>query len=789
MPDSLRIPGLLTTALRQLGVAAVYACLIWVSLVFFAPERGGGVLFLASGFALAMLLLNLRYLGALFMGALAANALMGYSVETMLVLSIGGVLGAYLGAWLLLQDKVFDAALVTVRDYLLLIVYGGFVGSAVSAGLGVTGLLAAEVLTHATQLNSLFAGWLGGVLGVTVITPLILVWFHPVKARFPKQKIGEVFWATTVAFLVGQICFIGWFADVTNNVIRGYWVGYWVAFPIIWAAVRLGKRWVALFLVMAAIQAVLGGDWEAGLLPHGIAASRLGSYWLCMMLLALAGMMFSIYIEQRQRAETRMRQQSEELDFRNQILQMINQGASLPRVLSTLTQEFERLHSGCWCAVLLLDKEGKHLYYSAAASLPDFYKQAIDGLPVGDGIGAFGAAVCRGEPVIVSDMQSYGYWPVGFRVRDAAKKAGIQSCWSQPIKNSEHRVLGTFDIYHGINRQPSADEVEWMERMAYLAAQVIDQASIQEALHLKDMAFNASASAMVITDKNVRIQWANSAFSEMTGYHLNDLTGLALPDLGKSEKQDPAFHRTIWKKILAGNVWHGELVHRHKNGTDYDEEMTITPVNDAAGNLTHFIAVMRDITERKKSEEQIRTLAFYDTLTQLPNRRLLDDRLGRAMIASKRSNRYGALMFLDLDNFKPLNDKYGHGTGDLLLIEVAQRITRCVRGTDTVARFGGDEFVVMLDGLDTDRNESINEADIVAEKIRRAISEPFMLSAHKEGRGEISIEHRCSTSIGVALFIGDGVGCDDLLKRADMAMYRAKDKGRNRVHFFDARHN
>jgi diguanylate cyclase (GGDEF)-like protein/PAS domain S-box-containing protein len=439
--------------------------------------------------------------------------------------------------------------------------------------------------------------------------------------------------------------------------------------------------------------------------------------------------------------------------------------------------------------MLLLDKEGKHLRYGAATSLPDFYKQAINGLPIGEGVGSCGAAVRRGERFIISDMQSYTFWPVGFRFRDAAKKAGIQSWWSQPIKNSEHRVLGTFDIYHATPREPSAEDIDQMERMAHLAAQVIDQVSIQEILHLKDVAFNASASAMVIADKYARIQWANSAFSEMTGYRLSDLIGLTLHDLGKSEKQDPAFYQTIWKTILAGNVWHGELVHRHKNGADYDEEMTITPMKDAAGNLTHFIAVMRNITERKKSEEQIRTLAFYDTLTQLPNRRLLDDRLSRAMIASKRSNRYGALMFLDLDNFKPLNDKYGHGTGDLLLIEVAQRITRCVRGTDTVARFGGDEFVVMLDGLGTDRNESINEADIVAEKIRRAIAEPFMLNAHKEGRGEVSIEHRCSTSIGVALFIGDGVSCDDLLKRADMAMYRAKDKGRNRVHFFDARHS
>lgn len=789
MPHSLRNYGLLSIALKQLSVAAVHAILVWLSLALFAPsvvslEWGSSILFLASGFALAMLLLNLRYIGAIFLGALAANALLGYSVEAFLLLSIGSTLGASLGAWLLSRDKVFDVALVTARDYLLLIVYGGFIGSAVSAGIGATTLLSGGILAHEIQLNSLFILWVGNVLGVVFITPLILLWAHPCKELFPKQKINESLWVVAIAFLVGQIVFFGWFAAVIGHSINFYWL----ALPIVWAVLRLGKRWVALLMVLAAMQAVLAVNSGEGFVAHDIASSSLGNDWLIMVALALAGMLLSIYSEQRQQVEIRLRQQSEELNFRNQILQRINRGASLPLVLSGLTQEFERLHLGCWCAMVLLDKEGKHLYYGAAPSLPDFYKQAINGLPVGEGVGACGAAVRRGERVIISDMQRYSFWPVGFRFRDAAKKAGIQSCWSQPIKNSEHRVLGTFDVYHATHREPSAEEIDQMERMAHLAAQVIDQASLQEVLHLKNVAFNTSSNAMVITDKDARIQWANPAFGEMTGYSASEVIGLTLRDLGKSEKQDPVYDQTIWSTILAGNGWHGELVHRHKNGTDYDEEMTVTPMKDAAGNLTHFIAVMRNITERKKSEEQIRTLAFYDTLTQLPNRRLLDDRLSRAMIASKRSNRYGALMFLDLDNFKPLNDKYGHGTGDLLLIEVAQRITRCVRGTDTVARFGGDEFVVMLDGLSTDRNGSISEAEIVAEKIRRAISEPFMLSAHKEGRGDVIIEHRCSTSIGVALFIGDGVSSDDLLKRADMAMYRAKDKGRNRVHFFDARH-
>lgn len=784
MSNSLRTYGLLGLALRQLSVAVVHGALVWLSLVLFKLEPGSSVLCLASGFAVAVLLLNPGYIGAIFLGALAANALLGYPMETVLLVSIGATLGAYLGAWLLSRDQGFDVALLTARDYLLLVVYGGFIGSAINAGVGGIGLLSSGILVNETQLNSLFFSWLGNVLGVIFITPLILLWVHPDGEPFSKQKTGEAFWVVASAFLVGQMVFFGWLANAIGHPIDFYWL----ALPIGWAVLRLDTRWVALLLALAAMQAMFAVRSGMVFFATDISSGVLGNDWLIMVSLALTGMLLSIHSAQRRQIELGLRQQAEALNFRNQVLQRIIRGASLPLVLSDLTKEFERLHGECWCAMLLLDKEGKYLHYGAAPSLPDFYKQAINGLPVGDGVGASGAAVRRGERFIISDIQSYTFWPVGFRFRDAAKKAGIQSCWSQPIKNSEHRVLGTVDIYHATQREPSAEDIDQMERMAHLAAQVIEQVSLQEVLHLKDAAFNTSSIAMVITDKDTRIQWANPAFGEMTGYAASELIGLPLRDLGKSEKQDPAYDQTIWKTILAGNGWHGELIRRQKEGVDYDEEMTITPMKDAAGNPTHFIAVMRNITERKKSEEQIRTMAFYDTLTQLPNRRLLDDRLSRAMIASKRNNRYGALMFLDLDNFKPLNDKYGHGTGDLLLIEVAQRITRCVRGTDTVARFGGDEFVVMLDGLSTDRNESISEAEIVAEKIRRSIAEPFMLSMHKEGRGEVSIEHRCSTSIGVALFIGDGISSDDLLKRADMAMYRAKDKGRNRIHFFDARH-
>jgi diguanylate cyclase (GGDEF)-like protein/PAS domain S-box-containing protein len=213
---------------------------------------------------------------------------------------------------------------------------------------------------------------------------------------------------------------------------------------------------------------------------------------------------------------------------------------------------------------------------------------------------------------------------------------------------------------------------------------------------------------------------------------------------------------------------------------------SFVPIIGKTDIVEKIMCISEDITERKIADEKIHNLAFYDTLTRLPNRRLLKDRMAQAMAASKRSGCYGAVMFMDLDNFKPLNDTYGHGVGDELLVKVAQRMRSCLREMDTAARFGGDEFVVLLKELDVDWDRAMEQAGIVAEKIRVILAEPYSLSCTQVDGAEMSIEHHCTSSIGVVLFVGNEASQEKIFTGADIAMYQAKQKGRNAISFFDS---
>ena len=284
-----------------------------------------------------------------------------------------------------------------------------------------------------------------------------------------------------------------------------------------------------------------------------------------------------------------------------------------------------------------------------------------------------------------------------------------------------------------------------------------------------------SKEGLLITDANNIILRVNQAFTAISGYSAEEVIGKT-PRVFGSGRHDANFYAAMWNSINSEGTWEGEIWNRRKNGEIFPERLAITAVKDQKGVVTNYVASLVDITVRKTAEEEIKHLALYDHLTDLPNRRLLLDRLRQALASSARSGREGALLFIDLDNFKSLNDTLGHDIGDILLQQVAQRIESCVREGDTVARLGGDEFVVMLEQLSNHRLEAAAQTELVCEKILDTLSKSYQLAGN---------EFRCTSSIGATLFIDPKQPIENLLKQADIAMYQSKKAGRNTVRFFD----
>jgi diguanylate cyclase (GGDEF)-like protein/PAS domain S-box-containing protein len=296
----------------------------------------------------------------------------------------------------------------------------------------------------------------------------------------------------------------------------------------------------------------------------------------------------------------------------------------------------------------------------------------------------------------------------------------------------------------------------------------------KQELRVAAVAFE-SQEAMLVADARHKILRVNSGCCRLTGYEAGELIG-RYPDVLRFRRQDAS---VAWNRIATleeRDEWSGELEVLRKDGTPVPLWLSITAVRSQQGEVTHYVYAASDMTERKRAEEEIRNLAFYDPLTQLPNRRLLMDRLNHALLISERTSGEGALLFIDLDKFKTLNDTRGHHVGDLHLMQVAGRLKDCLREGDTVARWGGDEFIVLLEGLGDDAQEAARRAGLVTSKILAKLNETYQLQGH---------EHHSSPSIGVVMFRGRTLSADELLQRADLAMYQAKGAGRNTVSVYD----
>jgi diguanylate cyclase (GGDEF)-like protein/PAS domain S-box-containing protein len=377
--------------------------------------------------------------------------------------------------------------------------------------------------------------------------------------------------------------------------------------------------------------------------------------------------------------------------------------------------------------------------------------------------------------------------------RDAYREGVEHSAATFSIWKHDHRIRtksGKLKWVHGAaspQRLPNGS-VLW----SGVLTDITERMQIQERLRLSESrmrdVFNTSLDAVIGMDEQGRITDWNSRAEEIFGWSKQEAIGLILHDTIAPEHSREAHKKGMSRYLSSGQSEvlnrRMEMVALRRCGEEFPVELSILPFK--SDDIHHFTAFVSDISERRQLEVQVRQMAFFDTLTQLPNRRMLNDRLEQAMAASKRTSCYGALMFLDLDNFKPLNDKHGHVAGDLLLIEVAKRLKSCIREMDTVARFGGDEFVVMLSELEADKIAATGHARNIAEKILSTLSEPYLLTVLHDDQPTEMVKHHCTASIGITVFINHEGSGEVILKQADNAMYQAKEAGRNSIRIYEA---
>jgi diguanylate cyclase (GGDEF)-like protein/PAS domain S-box-containing protein len=361
-------------------------------------------------------------------------------------------------------------------------------------------------------------------------------------------------------------------------------------------------------------------------------------------------------------------------------------------------------------------------------------------------------------------IDEYEHWYRHFS--NTLLRKTMQSCELALKHNDGSLFHGQLDCLHIVN--------DGISTVRIALTDITRRNRIEAELRIAAITFE-SQEGMLVTDPNGIIQRINQAFTHLTGYNEKEALGQT-PAILKSGRQDPAFFQRMWETLKEKKYWQGELWNKHKNGKIYAIWLTISGVIGSDGHISHYVGVFSEITRNKEAEAEIHRLAYYDPLTQLPNRRLLYDRLGQALASCRRNGRYGAVLFLDLDNFKTLNDTLGHDVGDQMLVEVAQRLNDAVREGDTIARLGGDEFVLLLEELSDDANEAAIQAGLIGDKVKALIAAPFLFK---------DIEFSCTSSIGVSLFFSRDESIDDLLKHADLAMYQAKKDGRNGLRFFD----
>jgi len=454
------------------------------------------------------------------------------------------------------------------------------------------------------------------------------------------------------------------------------------------------------------------------------------------------------------------------LHLQRDILEMIAVGRATDEILDQLCLLSEAMVPNSVCSIMLLDDTQSHLNVCSAPSIPPEGIEALNGLQPGPNAGSCGTAVYSQEAVFVENILTDRRWQ---DLLDIAERFNLRACWSLPIKVEGDKVIGSFALTSFESRPPGPFHKRLLDTGSYLAGIVLQREQQAQRLLAAGIAFDHMREAVMVTDAESRIVQANRAFERITGYSEKEAIGQT-PKLLNSGRQSPEFYRNFFRSLDEQGEWRGEIWNRRKNGDIYPQWLSVKTIYGNDGKVSSYISVFADITETKNSERKLWQLAHHDPLSNLPNRLLLSARLEHAMQRAHRTGASIALLFIDLDRFKNINDSLGHQVGDELLKAISHRLQTSVHEDDTVARLGGDEFVVLLEDI-----RDANTVRMIGNRLIERLSDPVTV------RGKSLV---VTASIGISLYPEDAQDSETLLKHADAAMYKAKTLGRNRLAYY-----
>lgn len=758
--------------------------LLLVALAYFVSGRLGleipnvgshiTLIWLPTGIAVAVLLRwGYVYWLGIFLGAFTVNFSIDASPFQDASIALGNTLGPLLAVWLLRRLK-FNITLERPKDILLIVVTAA-IGMLVSASIGVSSLVVFKVLPMQAVGEAWLSWWGGDFIGVLLAAPLLLT--------ISSSELSKL-WAQRVEFLVWSLVTftISWAVFFFNHDANSYSLPLvFIVVPLaVWSAMRFRLMGSSLGLLLPVLIAALATGRGVG--PFDVESSRQGMFllWVFYFTLVLVQLMVAAMQAGRKASDEKIQR----------LMNLYSALNKCNQILVRCKSEEDIYEKVCYCGVQfgglkmawigLVDEASQMVKPVAYYGVGTEY---LDGIQISasadelSGRGPIGKAIRENQPYWCQDFQnepSLALWHL------RGKHSGLASVAILPLQRNG-AIIGTLNIYSAVIDAFDEATRNLLEGMATDISYALTKFTLQAEnkkseveLRISAIAFESYESLM-ITDAEGIILRINQAFTESTGYTAGEVVGQT-PKLLQSGRHSADFYREMWETINRTGTWQGEVWDRRKDGGIYPKWLTISAVKGDNGVVTHYVGSHIDISERKAAEIKIQHLAFYDQLTDLPNRQLLMDRLQHAMAANDRSYQLGALLFLDIDNFKTLNDTLGHDIGDMLLQQVAQRLTSCVREGDTVARIGGDEFVVVLEVLSEDAQNAADQVDAICEKVMATFRKTYQLGMH---------EYSCTASIGITLFNGHQRSIEELMKQADIAMYQAKQAGRNSTRFFD----